>query len=1368
MKRRYLFSACCLISLFSVLTAQAQVTYLERSWDSAGKQVKTETKTRNDCREFTGDRHRDNETLKSGWYVVKGEAKRDVITFEGEVHLILSDGCVLKACLLRINASDNAKLYVYSQSDGDKQGKITVFNDAHDQSAAIGSSNGKNMGSLYIHGGDISTLHARYRFGGAGIGGGYKGQIDPNSELVIYGGKVTASPGTSSGAGIGGGDNGHQGGPIIIYGGVIDAKGDCWSAGIGGGYLGDGGKVTIYGGKVTARGGIMVDGKSEGAGIGGGRSGKGGDVHIHGGEVYAYGGYGSAGIGGSYQSDGGSLEVTGGHVYASGYEKGDYAAPGIGGGDCGNGGKVTITGGIVEAVTKHSNKYSAAPIGSITAEGGHLIYDDGEIALGEQMKVMWSNHNGAITDAQYRQGDYLHYAFADKRVESCMNHSNTYVIISPCTHAEFTYGKKDDTKHWHMCKHCNYKVEEAHTYKGGVCVCGQREAVSDWWTMTIQKTTDGKTYTADEYLVIKGMETTLPAPPAVDGLVFMGYLPGTKAPDGIEMKDSEQEKGLLLPAGLSFKPSMDCTYYARYRFNYKEDWQWSDDFSEAKVTLTHPLVSEPVTVKGTATEDLRGRVEPTEDSLGEAFYMATAAYNKAPGITYRFENWQRVTLYQPRIIILDALDTDEENTKTLDKYYGFRAEVTINNLTIMKDGRLHPICLPFNATLSSSPLEGATLYQANRSELNGQSLKVEFQHASSIEAGVPYYYCFYDKGTDVQHPTFNNVIIDDVQGAVTFDDNYNLIGTYEPLAVEREEGIEPVMFDGNEFVSTDNAVTGFSNFLYVHTKIQPDGSQAVRTLSLVFESNASGTFDKKLPYYWEGAGTEASPYMIKNARQLKEMTETFNNDAASVQGKYFRQGANIAFDKTVENNFTPVKTFNGHYDGAGFVISGVNIGLSAPKEASLFGSLEGNATIKNVVVKNSAFKGNGAAVVAAAVFGNAGIENCHVLKDVTVESDTNAGGVVGVVNGNGARVTGCTSQATVKGFSGVGGIAGLLTTGYVGNSIALGNSITGSANVNAVVGYRRNGTVENCYFTAPTLSDPRAKLMPDIAEDNTNFLNQLNARDRFLLEGNGGLKEENICYDLRLNGREYKATQQADGTWKSKAFAISLPFDMAIPEEQLENIKVYQLHWIDTEKKTFIFTNDFPILKAGEPYLLVISKGSLTFNGKNVLVKEVPMEPQIIKNAGGSKELGYWCSNFRRLENEELVEEKAYIMQHNGTFRHIDKVYASKPYVARFVAYFSAIEPIGTTFKMRYIQTENGVETGEETDFPADEFYSDSDIDEATGIAVMEDEFATPHSAQQRRGKTEDVWYDLQGRKLSGKPTAKGLYIMNGKKMIFK
>ena len=40
------------------------------------------------------------------------------------------------------------------------------------------------------------------------------------------------------------------------------------------------------------------------------------------------------------------------------------------------------------------------------------------------------------------------------------------------------------------------------------------------------------------------------------------------------------------------------------------------------------------------------------------------------------------------------------------------------------------------------------------------------------------------------------------------------------------------------------------------------------------------------------------------------------------------------------------------------------------------------------------------------------------------------------------------------------------------------------------------------------------------------------------------------------------------------------------------------------------------------------------------------------------------------------------------------------------------------------------------------------------------------------RGKVENVrsqvWYDLSGRKLNGMPSKKGLYIINGKKVVIK
>lgn len=57
----------------------------------------------------------------------------------------------------------------------------------------------------------------------------------------------------------------------------------------------------------------------------------------------------------------------------------------------------------------------------------------------------------------------------------------------------------------------------------------------------------------------------------------------------------------------------------------------------------------------------------------------------------------------------------------------------------------------------------------------------------------------------------------------------------------------------------------------------------------------------------------------------------FNNGEEDIKGKYFKQGANIEFDKTVKNNFTPVNNFIGQYDGAGYVISGLNISPEVPE-----------------------------------------------------------------------------------------------------------------------------------------------------------------------------------------------------------------------------------------------------------------------------------------------------------------------------------------------------------------------------------------------------------------------------------------------------
>ncbi len=93
--------------------------------------------------------------------------------------------------------------------------------------------------------------------------------VDSGATLNIYAqskgdgaGKLIAK-GDVGAAGIGGGYRG-AGGTVTINGGIIEATGDSGAAGIGGGFEGAGGTVTINGGTGTATGG------ERGAGIGSG------------------------------------------------------------------------------------------------------------------------------------------------------------------------------------------------------------------------------------------------------------------------------------------------------------------------------------------------------------------------------------------------------------------------------------------------------------------------------------------------------------------------------------------------------------------------------------------------------------------------------------------------------------------------------------------------------------------------------------------------------------------------------------------------------------------------------------------------------------------------------------------------------------------------------------------------------------------------------------------------------------------------------------------------------------------------------------------------------------------------------------------
>ena len=153
--------------------------------------------------------------------------------------------------------------------------------------------------------------------------------------------------------------------------GSLTATGGFNSAGIGGGYLGDGKNITITGGTVTATGGGYRG--NSGAGIGGGSSGSGENITINDGKVTATGGSYAAGIGGGENGNGEDITINGGKVNASGA----YGGAGIGGGVNGIGSKVTVSGAaqVTATATGSGPDWSGVGTGATIGNGGSKTPD---------------------------------------------------------------------------------------------------------------------------------------------------------------------------------------------------------------------------------------------------------------------------------------------------------------------------------------------------------------------------------------------------------------------------------------------------------------------------------------------------------------------------------------------------------------------------------------------------------------------------------------------------------------------------------------------------------------------------------------------------------------------------------------------------------------------------------------------------------------------------------------------------------------------------------------------------------------------------------------------------------------------------------
>ena len=212
-------------------------------------------------------------------------------------------------------------------------------------------------------------------------------------------------------------------------------------------------------------------------------------------------------------------------------------------------------------------------------------------------------------------------------------------------------------------------------------------------------------------------------------------------------------------------------------------------------------------------------------------------------------------------------------------------------------------------------------------------------------------------------------------------------------------------------------------------------------LGLSTFSFSVGAYADTTRYPLEGKGTEDSPYLIRDARDLRYVHLRMLETADFSKGRYFRltgdvrlndgllgeSGDVLTADTTGLTRWTPIgkeetggscRPFQGVFDGGGHTIYGLYISNASENGQGLFGSVYGNGVIRNLRVADSYILGTGATGAICGTCDGGQIIDCTSGAMVVSRGATHqAGGIAGRVSGSNGRLLRCSNSGYVTGHS---------------------------------------------------------------------------------------------------------------------------------------------------------------------------------------------------------------------------------------------------------------------------------------------------------------------------------------------------------------
>ena len=217
-----------------------------------------------------------------------------------------------------------------------------------------------------------------------------------------------------------------------------------------------------------------------------------------------------------------------------------------------------------------------------------------------------------------------------------------------------------------------------------------------------------------------------------------------------------------------------------------------------------------------------------------------------------------------------------------------------------------------------------------------------------------------------------------------------------------------------------------------------------------------------------GTGTPDDPCLIATPAQLAYLADKVKG-GTTYEGKYFRQTEDFDLGG---NKWAPIGSYNhpfkGHFDGDNHEIFRLNADINLATHGGLFGYIS-SGSVKNVKVRSGLVKSsNGYMGGIVGELNGSQMENCTASVDVS--GRTNVGGLVGCLS-SGSRVSDChflSGEITGNGGSSIGGIVGKVTKGNnasvrsVVKRCSVNASVKGYSDVGGLCGWSVDGDYIAC------------------------------------------------------------------------------------------------------------------------------------------------------------------------------------------------------------------------------------------------------------------------------------------------------------------